>query len=177
MWFCELKRLILVVGKNKHWRKLKTCISVLRTHEQSGWQAVTPSTPSTKSGKPKEKNRPEIPNLNGWKVLKHPWLCLSFWWISYLHIMGNFFPVREDLGKVLSAQNIPESSLCQKTGRWVGIGDVCHCQGCVLDAVIDHTIHTDRHWVLREDLKEEGSNLVSADRFLSHSCQDCYSTD
>lgn len=61
----------------------------------------------------------------------------------HLHVVRNFFPVREDLGKVLGAQDVPQGRLCQKTGCRVSVGDVGHSQGGVLHTVIDHAVHTD----------------------------------
>lgn len=80
----------------------------------------------------------------------------------HLHVVRNLFSVREDLRQVLGAQCVPEGSLCQKSGCRICIGDIRHSQGCVLNTVIDHTIHADGHRVLSEDLQEEEGNLTPA---------------
>lgn len=67
--------------------------------------------------------------------------------------MCDFFPVREDLGEVLGAQDVPQGRLCQKTGCGVSVGDVCHSQSGILHAVIDHAVHADGDRVLGEDLR------------------------
>lgn len=81
--------------------------------------------------------------------------------MPHLHVVCDLFSVREDLSQVLGAQRIPEGGLRQKTGCRICIGDICHSQGCVLNTVIDHTIHADGHRVLSEHLwEEEGDHTL-----------------
>lgn len=118
----------------------------LQTHTKGQWSPPTPTEPLLCFSVPSEWQHGGTPHL---------------------HVVCNFFSVREDLGKVLGAQDIPESGLCQETCRWVSVGDVGHGQGCVLHAVIDHTVHTNCHWVLSEDLQHKGGTFTSVNPLVN----------
>jgi len=77
-------------------------------------------------------------------------VCMCLVW--YLHTMGDFFTVRQDLCQVFCTQHIPQGGLCQQTSGRISVGDVGHCQCCVLNTVVDYTIYTHRHWVLCQNL-------------------------
>ena len=122
-----------------------------------------------------KKKRPVIPQLDLMKSSQTPIDPLLYfptsgelqhWCTPHLHVVCNFFPVGEDLGKVLGAQDVPQSRLCQKTGCWVSVGDVRHSQGSVLDTVVDHAIHTNCHWILSEDLQHKGSNFTTVNHLF-----------
>ncbi len=72
--------------------------------------------------------------------------------MCYLHTVGDFLPVREDLCQVLCTQHVPQGGLCQQTSGCISIGDVGYCQRCVLNTVVDYTIYTHGHRVLCQHL-------------------------
>ncbi len=72
--------------------------------------------------------------------------------MCYLHTVGDFLPVREDLCQVLCTQHVPQGGLCQQTSGCISIGDVGYCQRCILNTVVDYTIYTHSHRVLCQHL-------------------------
>lgn len=72
----------------------------------------------------------------------------------YLHTMSNLLTVREDLCQVLGTQDVSQGGLGQQPCGSISIGDVSHSQSSILNAVVDHTIDTDGHRVLGQNLRE-----------------------
>lgn len=70
----------------------------------------------------------------------------------YLHAVGNFLAVRQDLCQVLGPQDISQSGLRQQPGSSICIGDVCHSQNGVLHPVVHHAVNADRHRIFGQHL-------------------------
>lgn len=72
----------------------------------------------------------------------------------YLHAVGNFLAVRQDLRQVLGTQDVPQGGLRQKPGGGVRVGDVRHGQDSVLHPVVHHAVDADRHGIFGQHLEE-----------------------
>lgn len=102
-------------------------------------------------------------------LIKHIHLSVNVCVMIYLHAVGNFLAVRQDLCQVLGPQDISQGGLRQQPGRSICIGDVCHSQNSVLHPVVHHAVHTDRHRVFGQHLdsrtgKEKKKTLQMGDR-------------
>lgn len=72
--------------------------------------------------------------------------------MAYLHAVGDALAVRQELGQVLGAQDIPEGGLSQQAGGEVSVGHVGHGGDGVTDAEVHHAVDADRNRVLGQDL-------------------------
>lgn len=72
--------------------------------------------------------------------------------MAYLHAVGDALAVRQELGQVLGAEDVPEGGLSQQAGGEVSIGHVGHRGDGVADAEVHHAVHADRNRVFGQDL-------------------------
>lgn len=80
---------------------------------------------------------------------------------AYLHAVGDALAVRQELGQVLGAEDVPEGGLSQQARGEVSIGHVGHRGDGVADAEVHHAVDADRDRVFGQDL-EGGGQIVSA---------------
>lgn len=77
----------------------------------------------------------------------------GFFWMVYLHAVSDAFAVRQELGQVLRAQDIPEGCLSQQAGGEVSIDHVGHGGDGIADTEVHHTIHGDCYRIFGQDLR------------------------
>lgn len=70
--------------------------------------------------------------------------------------MGDALAVRQELGQVLGAEDVPEGGLSQQARGEVSIGHVGHGGDGVADAEVHHAVDADRDRVFGQDLEGGG---------------------